>query len=112
MPPMETDMRSEELEKRVANLHRHVAEHPADYEAVIAELKLRSDLIDRVRREEANERLKEVARIRKRRRDAEQRFRDGNGRGYAEVDSTTRSSGDALPDTIQQGGSTVGERTD
>ncbi len=79
MPPMEIIMEIEELEKRVTNLHRHVAEHPADYVAVVAELEMRSKLIDRVRREEVNARLKEVARIRKRRKDAEQRQRDGDG---------------------------------
>lgn len=72
-------MEIEKMVERADNLHEHVAENPADYQAVIAELKLRSDIIDKVRRERMNERLKEVARIRKRRKDAEQRQRDGNG---------------------------------
>lgn len=93
-------MRREELERKVTNLHRHIAEHPADCEAIIAELKLRSALIDRVRRDETNDRLKRVAKIRRRIKDAEQRQRNRNGGGYAEVDSPTRSGGDALPDVI------------
>lgn len=72
MPPMVRTMRSEEIEKRIVRLHQHVEKHPADYEAVIAELKLKSELIDRVRREGAVERLKEISAIRKRRKDAEQ----------------------------------------
>ena len=100
MPPKRRIMRREELERRVINLNRHIAEHPADYEAVIAELQLRSELIDRVRRDEVDDRLQRVAEIRRRIEDAEQRQRDRDGGGYAEVDSPTRSNGDALPDTI------------
>ena len=65
--------------ERADNLHKHVAEHPADYQSVIAELKLTSDIIEKIRRDKVNARLKEVARIRKRRKDAEQRQRNGNG---------------------------------
>lgn len=72
-------MEIEKMLVRADNLHKHVAEHPADYQSVIAELKLRSEIIDKVRRDRVNERLKEVARIRKRRKDAEQRQRNGNG---------------------------------
>lgn len=56
-----------EMEKRAENLHRHVKEHPADYNAVIAEIKLRSDIIDKTRRESVYKRLKEVSRIAKER---------------------------------------------
>lgn len=93
-------MKIEEIERRVENLHRHVAEHPTDCEAIIAEMQYKSMLVDKTRQLEANDRLKEVARIRKRRKDAEQRQRDRESRGHAEVDSATRSSGDTLPDTI------------
>ena len=93
-------MKIEEIEKRVENLHRHVQEHPTDCEAIIAEMQYRSMLIDKTRQMEANERLKEVARIRKRRKDAEQRLRDRESGGHASVDSPTRSGGDALPDTV------------
>lgn len=60
-----------EMTERAENLHRHVEEHPADYVAVIAELKLRSDIIDKARKDMVNARLKEVARIRKRRKEYE-----------------------------------------
>lgn len=60
-----------EMTERAENLHRHVEEHPADYVAVIAELKLRSDIIDKARKDIVNSRLKEVARIRKRRKEYE-----------------------------------------
>ncbi len=60
-----------EMTERAENLHRHVEEHPADYVAVIAELKLRSDIIDKARKDIVNARLKEVARIRKRRKEYE-----------------------------------------
>ena len=65
-------MKIEEMEQRARRLHKHVQEHPSDYTAVIAELKLKSDIIDKARKDMVNERLKEVARIRKRRKDAEQ----------------------------------------
>ena len=94
-------MKIEELEKRIENLHRHVQEHPTDCEAIVAEMQYRSKLIDRVRREQAIARVQEIAKIRKRRKDAKQRFRDGDGGRHAEVDSSARSSGDSLSDTIQ-----------
>lgn len=72
-------MKIEEMEERVKRLHEHVQEHPADYVAVIAELKLKSDIISKERKNIMNERLKEVARIRREREDAEQRQRNGNG---------------------------------
>ena len=71
-------MEIKEMEERAERLHEHVLEHPKDYVAVIAELKLKSDIIDKIGRERMNERLKEVARIR-RRRDEEQRQRNGTG---------------------------------
>lgn len=60
-------MKIEEMEERAKRLHKHVQEHPSDYTAVIAELKLKSDIIDKARKDEVNERLKEVARIRRQR---------------------------------------------
>lgn len=72
-------MEIKEMMERAERLHEHLIEHPSDYQSVIAELKLRSAIIDKARKERVNERLKEVARIRKRRKDAEQRQRDGNG---------------------------------
>lgn len=65
-------MKIEEMEQRAERLHRHVQEHPKDYTAVIAELKLKSDIIDKARKDMVNSRLKEVARIR-RQRNEEQR---------------------------------------
>lgn len=73
-------MTIEEMTERAENLHRHVSEHPADYVAVIAELQLRSDIIDKARKDATNVRLQEVARIRKRRKEyEEQRQRNRNG---------------------------------
>ena len=60
-------MKIEEMEQRARRLHEHVQEHPSDYTAVIAELKLKSDIIDKARKDAVNERLKEVARIRRQR---------------------------------------------
>jgi len=60
-------MKIEEMEQRARRLHEHVQEHPSDYTAVIAELKLKSDIIDKARKDMVNERLKEVARIRRQR---------------------------------------------
>lgn len=60
-------MKIEEMEERARRLHEHVQEHPSDYTAVIAELKLKSDIIDKARKDMVNERLKEVARIRRQR---------------------------------------------
>lgn len=60
-------MKIEEMEQRARRLHEHVQEHPSDYTAVIAELRLKSDIIDKARKDMVNERLKEVARIRRQR---------------------------------------------
>lgn len=65
-------MEIKELKNKAERLHQHIQEHPTDYTAVIAELKLRSEIIDKVNKACVNERLKEVARIR-RLRDEEQR---------------------------------------
>lgn len=54
-----------EMEKREQRLREHIAENPADYTAVIAELKLRSAIVDKIQKQRVNERLKEVARIRR-----------------------------------------------
>lgn len=88
-----------DIEERIERLHEHVANHPHDYQAVIAEVKLHSDLIEHQRYLERIDRLQHIAEIRKRRNE-KRRQRDGNGRGHAEVDSSTRSNGDALSDTI------------
>lgn len=73
----EITMKINEMEERARKLHQHIQENPADYTAVIAELKLRSDIIDKERHNRMNERLKEVARIR--RKNEEQRQRNRNG---------------------------------
>lgn len=61
-----------QMTEKAEKLHQHIAKNPADYTAVIAELKLRSDIIDKARKETVNLRLKEVARIRKRRKKYEE----------------------------------------
>lgn len=69
-----------QMQERAENLHRHIQEHPSDYVAVVAEMQLKSSIIDRARKDVVNLRLKEVARIRKRRKEyEEQRQRDRNG---------------------------------
>lgn len=60
-------MKIKEMEERAKRLHEHVLNHPADYQSVIAELKLHSEIIDRRNKDIANARLREVARIRRRR---------------------------------------------
>ena len=84
-------MNIEDMEKRAEKLHEHVQNHPSDYQSVVAELVLRSKIIDKARKEMVNARLKEVARIR-REINEKQRQRDRDGRGYVEVDSTARSN--------------------
>ena len=71
-------MKIEEMEEKARKLHQHIQEIPADYRSVIAELKLRSAIIDRGRKDVADARLKEVARIR-RMMNEEQRQRNRNG---------------------------------
>ena len=61
-------------DKKVANLERHLEEHPTDYQAVIAHLKARSDAIEHrgwLRMVERHKRLAEVRRMRKERQNAE-----------------------------------------
>lgn len=94
-------MKIEQMEKKAERLHEHIKENPADYTAVIAELKLKSEIIDKVRMDKVHERLKEVARIRKRRKEhAEQRQRDGDGGGFVEEHSTVGCDGDSPANTI------------
>lgn len=88
-----------DYEERINRLHEHIEGHPKDYQAVIAEIKLHSDFIEHQRYVQKIDRLKHIAEIRKKRNE-KRRFRDGNGRGHAEIDSPARGGGDALPDTI------------
>lgn len=53
--------------ERLTALDRHISEHPADYQAVIARLKLRSDAIDHQMYMRKVERLKRVAEYRRHR---------------------------------------------
>lgn len=62
-------------EQKVANLERHLQEHPTDYQAVIAHLKARSDAIEHrawLRMIERKKRLAEVRRMRKERQNVEE----------------------------------------
>lgn len=61
-----------EIIERLERLHEHVMEHPADYQAVIAELKMRSDLYEHESHERAIGMMKRVAEIRKRRKEYEE----------------------------------------
>ena len=88
-----------DIEERLNRLHEHVMNHPQDYQAVIAEVKLHSDFIEHQRYLQKRDRLQHIAEIRKQR-DEKRRQRNGDGRGHAEVDSPTRGNGDALSDTI------------
>lgn len=51
--------------QRLENLDAHIAEHPTDYQAVIARLKVRSDAIEHQMYLKRIERLKRVARYRR-----------------------------------------------
>ena len=46
---------------RLDKLDKHIAEHPKDYQAVIARMKTYSDMLDYERRQQVNIRLKRVA---------------------------------------------------
>lgn len=70
MPPKENSM---EKDERLAKLEAHVRENPKDYQAVIAAIKLHSDLIDAERRQREILELRHISEIRKRRRHEEQR---------------------------------------
>lgn len=61
----EITMKIEEMEERAKKLHQHVQDNPADYQSVIAELKLRSAIIDRARKDAVDARLKRVAQLRR-----------------------------------------------
>lgn len=51
--------------QRLENLDAHIAEHPTDYQAVIARLKVRSDAIEHQMYLKRIERLKRVAKYRR-----------------------------------------------
>lgn len=69
-----------EIEERLNRLHEHVKTHPADYQAVIAEVKLHSDLIEHKAYLRKIDRQRRVAEIRARRKEyEEQRERNGAG---------------------------------
>lgn len=51
--------------QRLENLDAHIAEHPTDYQAVIARLKVRSDAIEHQMYLKRVERLKRVAKYRR-----------------------------------------------
>ena len=88
-----------DINERLEKVREHLRNHPKDYQAVIAQLKLHSKQIEHERYLERIDRLKHIAEIRKERNE-KRRQRDRDGRGHAEVDSTTRSNGDALSDTL------------
>lgn len=48
-------------EERLQNLDEHLKEHPTDYQAVIARLKIQSDAYEYERKKRVYERLKKVA---------------------------------------------------
>lgn len=52
--------------ERLQKLDKHIAEHPTDYQAVIARLKTRSDAIEHQMYLKKIERLKRVAEFRRR----------------------------------------------
>lgn len=61
-----------EINERLAKLEEHVKDNPRDYQAVIACIKLHSDLIDHERRQREILELRHIAEIRKRRKDEKQ----------------------------------------
>lgn len=58
-----------EIRERLERLHEHVQKHPKDYQSVIAEMIMRSDYIEHEIHEKSIVRLREIAEIRKRRRE-------------------------------------------
>lgn len=50
---------------KLERIDAHLAEHPKDYQTVIARLKIQSDAIEHMRKHEMDMRLKRVAEIRK-----------------------------------------------
>lgn len=77
-PPILKKHRQEKTmkyEQKVANLERHLKEHPTDYQAVVAHLVARSDAIEHrawLRMIERKKRLAEIRRMRKERQNAEE----------------------------------------
>lgn len=53
------------MEDRLRRLENHVANHPTDYQSVIALLKLRSEAIDKERQKAKIERLRKIAKYRR-----------------------------------------------
>lgn len=51
--------------KKLESLDRHITEHPSDYQAVIARLKMRSDAIEHQIYLKRIERLQKVAKYRR-----------------------------------------------
>lgn len=65
---------------RLERLSRHLEDHPSDYQARIALLKIRSDVIEYSLRQRRNAKLKRVAEIRRKyNEEREQRNRTGRG---------------------------------
>lgn len=56
-----------EIEERLIRLQEHVKEHPKDYQAVIAEMKAYSDLVEHRAHTAMIERIKRVAEIKRKR---------------------------------------------
>ena len=65
------------IEERVERLESHLREHPSDYQAVIALLKARSDMIEHRVWLRMVERKRRVAEIRKRRKERESNEESG-----------------------------------
>lgn len=56
-------------EEKVVRLEEHLKDHPTDYQAVVAHLKAKSDMIEHRMYLKAIERKRRVAEIRRRRRE-------------------------------------------
>lgn len=50
-----------DYKERLHKLDEHLREHPTDYQAVIARIKLNSDAIEHERKKKIDERLKKIA---------------------------------------------------
>ena len=61
--------RTERLIDRADRLATHLQEHPKDYQAVIASLKVKSDLIEHKRYLEVIRRQKRIAEVRRQRKE-------------------------------------------
>lgn len=53
------------MEDRLMRLENHVANHPTDYQSVIALLKLRSEALEKKRKQSQIEHLRKVAKYRR-----------------------------------------------